>query len=85
MEAHGLPGLEPLFEKVYFSHTMGLRKPNVASFLQIINENGLIPEETLFLDDTAGHLEGAKAAGLKTLLVSQEQGILEIFSETEPA
>jgi putative hydrolase of the HAD superfamily len=64
---------------------MGLRKPNVASFLQIINENGLIPEETLFLDDTAGHLEGAKAAGLKTLLVSQEQGILEIFSETEPA
>lgn len=85
MEAHGLPGLEPLFEKVYFSHTMGLRKPNVASFLQIINENGLVPEETLFLDDTAGHLEGAKAAGLKTLLVSNEHDILEIFRETEAA
>lgn len=78
-EAHGLPGLDPLFEKVYFSHTMGLRKPDVASFLQIINENGLVPAETLFLDDTAGHLEGAKIAGLQTMLVSNEQHILKIF------
>ena len=78
-DAHGIPNLDPLFEKVYFSHTMGKRKPDVASFLQIINENGLDPAETLFLDDTAGHLEGAKAAGLQTMLVSNEHHILKIF------
>lgn len=78
---HGLPGLEPLFERVYFSHTMGMRKPDVESFKHIIAENGLIPEETLFLDDTAGHLEGAKAAGLQTILVSSENHLLEIFSK----
>lgn len=80
-DAHGLPTLDPLFEKVYFSHTMGMRKPDVASFEQIIAENGLVPEETLFLDDTAGHLEGAKAAGLKTVLVSAENDILGIFGK----
>ncbi len=81
LEAHGLPGLEPLFERVYFSHTMGKRKPDVASFRQIVEENGLLPEETLFLDDTPGHLEGAKAAGLQTMLVSNEEHILKIFRE----
>lgn len=82
LDAHGLPTLDSLFERVYFSHTMGMRKPDVASFLRIIEENGLNPAETLFLDDTAGHLEGAKAAGLQTLLVSSEQHLLKIFSET---
>jgi putative hydrolase of the HAD superfamily len=81
LEDHGLPGLEPLFERVYFSHTMGMRKPDVESFKRIITENGLIPEETLFLDDTAGHLEGAKAAGLQTILVSSENHLLEIFGK----
>jgi putative hydrolase of the HAD superfamily len=82
-DAHGLPNLDPLFEKVYFSHIMGLRKPDVASFLQIINENGLVPSETLFLDDTAGHLEGAKLAGLQTMLVSDENQIVDIFRELD--
>ncbi len=85
LDAHGLPGLEPLFEKIYFSHTMRMRKPDVASFKRIIEENGLIPEETLFLDDTAGHLEGARAAGLKTILVSDENHLLHIFSKLATA
>ncbi len=78
-DAHGLATLDPLFEKVYFSHTMGLRKPDVASFLQIIAENDLVPSETLFLDDTQGHLDGAKLAGLQTMLVSNENQIVDIF------
>lgn len=82
-DAHGLETLDPLFEKVYFSHTMGKRKPDVASFLQIIDENGLVPEETLFLDDTQGHLEGAKLAGLQTVLVSGNNQIVDIFREIQ--
>lgn len=82
-DAHGLETLDPLFERVYFSHTMGMRKPDVASFLQIINENDLNPAETLFLDDTRGHLEGAEKAGLQTMLVSDSNTILDIFSEID--
>jgi len=60
-----------LFEKAYYSQLMLLRKPHVEIFEQVINENNLIPAETLFIDDTPGHLEGAKKAGLQTLLMTE--------------
>lgn len=64
--------LDPYFEKVYLSHEMGLRKPDVVCFEKVINDNHLNPSETVFIDDTAGHLEGAKKAGLKTFHLSQD-------------
>ena len=35
--------LEDLFEKTYYSHTVGLSKPDVAIFQLVINENKLEP------------------------------------------
>ncbi len=60
-----------LFEKAYYSQLMQLRKPNVEIFEQVIKENNLHPEETLFIDDSPQHLEGAKKAGLHTLLMTE--------------
>lgn len=60
-----------LFEKAYYSQQMLKRKPNVEIFEQVIHENNLNPAETLFIDDTPGHLEGAKKAGLQTLLMTE--------------
>ncbi len=57
------------FEKSYFSQQMGLRKPNVQIFEQVITENNLNPKETLFIDDSPQHIAGAKKAGLQTLLM----------------
>ncbi len=68
-----------LFEKTYYSQHMFLRKPNVAIFEQVIRENNLIPEETLFIDDSPQHLEGAKKAGLNTLLMDVHPRELEAF------
>jgi FMN phosphatase YigB (HAD superfamily) len=68
-----------LFEKTYYSQHMFLRKPNVAIFEQVIRENNLIPEETLFIDDSPQHLEGAKQAGLNTLLMDMHPRELEAF------
>ena len=58
-----------LFEKVYFSHRIGLRKPEPEAFLLVVKENNLDPERTLFVDDTLGHVEAAKKVGLKGLLL----------------
>lgn len=60
-----------LFEKAYYSQQMLKRKPHVEIFEQVIQENNLNPAETLFIDDTPGHLEGAKKAGLQTLLMTE--------------
>ena len=66
-----------LFEKAYYSQHMFLRKPNVEIFEQVIRENNLNPAETLFIDDSPQHIEGARLAGLNTLLMIKHPKDLE--------
>lgn len=73
----GMDDNSGLFEKAYYSQQMFLRKPNVEIFEQVIKENGLDPEETLFIDDSPQHIEGAKLAGLHTLLMTRHPRELE--------
>ena len=65
---NGIKSFNHLFEKVYFSHYIGMRKPNREVFDFVLRENGLNPSETLFIDDSPQHLVGAEKAGIKTLL-----------------
>ena len=55
-----------LFNKAYYSHEIGYRKPEIEGYLHIINDQGLAAGNTLFVDDNAGNIEGAKTAGLLT-------------------
>jgi len=66
----GLDGNDHLFEKVYYSHLVRKRKPDTAFFQQILDENNLNPAETLFIDDSPQHLEGAKKLGIHTYLMT---------------
>jgi len=63
---------ETHFEKSYYSHTLGIKKPKPEAFLKICEEQNLIPEETLFIDDTERHLIGAQKAGLQTYWLRDE-------------
>ncbi|TCC94679.1 HAD family hydrolase [Pedobacter hiemivivus] len=72
-----MPDNSSLFEKAYYSQHMFLRKPNVEIFEQVISENKLDPAETLFIDDSPQHIEGAKLAGLNTLLMTKHPKDLE--------
>lgn len=70
-----------LFENDYYSHEMGLNKPNPEIFQLVIEENNLNPQETLFLDDSQANLSGAELVGLNTILVTPENPIEKIFVE----
>lgn len=74
-----MPDNSSLFERAYYSQQMFLRKPNVEIFEQVLKENNLIPEETLFIDDSPQHLVGAKKAGMHTLLMDKHPKDLEQF------
>jgi FMN phosphatase YigB (HAD superfamily) len=67
------------FEKAYFSQHMKLRKPNTNIFEQVLKDNDLDPAETLFIDDSPQHIEGAKKAGLNTLLMTEKPANLGAF------
>ena len=55
------------FDRVYLSHRVGMRKPNAEIFQLILNENNLKASETLFIDDSIQHIEGAKKLGIQTI------------------
>lgn len=70
--------LEELFEKTYYSHLLEQRKPNAEAFQFILDQNHLDPMNTLFIDDSEQHIEGAKKVGLETYLL-QGEDIVDIF------
>ncbi|QJD97172.1 HAD family phosphatase [Mucilaginibacter robiniae] len=71
-----------LFEKVYYSHFTGKRKPEKGIFELVLNENNLNSVETLFIDDSPQHLATAKELGLQTFLMTAPDTI-QAFAERE--
>lgn len=63
------------FEKVYYSHLVGIRKPNKEIFELVLVENNLVPSETLFIDDSPQHLRTAKELGLHTHLMTSDDSL----------
>jgi len=73
--------LDSYFHRAYYSHMMKKRKPNADIFEQVLEENSLLPEQTLFLDDNISNLEGAKQLGIKTVHVVTPDLIFDYFHE----
>ena len=63
-EQHGADLLDELFEKVYLSHRIHQRKPDRDAFDLVMNDAGLDPDETFFVDDSPQHVKGAELAGI---------------------
>jgi len=82
-EWYGISEMDPLFEKAYYSCRLGMRKPDPEAFLHIIRENKLNAEETLFIDDSPQHIEGAKTAGLKTCHLAPPKKLKDIFDSSQ--
>ena len=53
------------FEKVHYSSRLSLRKPNLDCFKKVLNINKLNASETIFIDDSKQHIEGALKCGIK--------------------
>ena len=80
-EKYGVPSNDVFFERTYYSHLEGLRKPDAAIFERVLEQNNLIPEESLFIDDSPQHLEGAKKLGIQTVLCSKERPLEQIVAD----
>ena len=76
-DQYGHDGFHEYFDRAYYSHDMNQRKPDPAAFLYIVNENNLLPGETLFVDDSYANIAGAMEAGLQTLWLKDGMRIEE--------
>lgn len=60
--------LSDYVDKIYASCDMHTMKPDRAIYEQMIADSGMVPERSLFIDDSEANLEAAAALGLQTLL-----------------
>ena len=70
-----------VFDKMVFSAVCGMVKPDRAIFQHLCETCEIVPEETIFIDDSQKNIDGAKAYGIHGYLfdgnVEKLQGYLQ--------
>ena len=67
-----------LFHQVYYSFEMGLVKPDIAIYQQVLDEQGFSPEEVLFFDDNVANINSAKSMGIQSYLIDPSRSFNQI-------
>ena len=78
-EKYGFDIFEVTFKKAYFSQILQIRKPKAEGFKAILSEQGLNPEETLFIDDSPQHIEAARKVGINAYHLTGGETIEQLF------
>lgn len=78
---YGYNKLDDIFEKAYYSHEVGLRKPGKEIYEYVLEDSKLNPKETLFFDDSVPNIESAGELGIKTFLITEEETITKVLNE----
>lgn len=60
--------MEEYFDRIYLSYEMHDLKPSETIFRQMIDDSGLLPAETLFIDDGAKNIDTARRLGFEVYL-----------------
>jgi len=67
------------FEKTYYSHLIGMRKPNAEIYEFVIKDASLNPSETMFIDDHPDNIRMAESLGIHVFLHNPKNEIINIF------
>ena len=70
-----------LFDKMYLSHEVGLRKPDIEIFEYILTEQKLIAEEVFFIDDSPQHIASAKKLGIHCHHLLEKEDVITLFPD----
>ncbi len=76
---HNLVNFDPLFDWVFYSHEMGLAKPNQDIYQQLLLELGTTANRVLFFDDLKANVDGAASIGIQAVQVTGPTTIFDFF------
>ncbi len=68
-----------LFDHVFLSQEVGLRKPDNKIFELVLKEISANPEEVLFIDDSIQHIETAQKIGIHTHLLKDINSLSDLL------
>ncbi|MDJ1492865.1 HAD family phosphatase [Cytophagaceae bacterium DM2B3-1] len=69
LEQYELNGMEDLFDKVYYSHQIGKRKPGQEIYTHVLADAGLNAQDCIFFDDLPANLQAAAETGIRTVQI----------------
>ncbi len=72
---------ENLFDKIYWSYEIGLRKPDKEIFQFVLQKHNLKAEETFFIDDSIQHIETAARLGIQTHHLKEGEDVAHLFEK----
>ena len=78
---YNFKNLNPLFDTVFLSHEIGMRKPNTDTFEYVLDEAGINANETLFIEDSIQHIESANNVGIQTRLLESNKPLSGLFPD----
>ena len=75
----GGDSVDNYFDKLYLSYEMKMTKPSDEIFLKLLSEEGIKPEEAVFLDDGPANIETVKRLGMQVYHVAQNEDYSRLF------
>jgi HAD superfamily hydrolase (TIGR01509 family) len=78
-QEHGIENLDRIFEKIYYSHQLKMRKPDPEIFRHVLKDSGLEPGESLYIDDTLMHIETARSLGIRAYHLVPPERITDVL------
>lgn len=73
--------IEAYFDGIVTSFEAKALKPDIRIFEYAAQHCGIVPEQTLFLDDSVNNLAGAQAAGYRTAHVGPGREFIDVINE----
>lgn len=73
--------MKELFEKQYLSYQMKVAKPDPDIFRKMILDSGIMPGETLYIDDSPANIEAGRALGFHVVLFNPKDNLYGKISE----
>ena len=77
--------IDAYFDRLFLSYEMGLVKPGAEIFRQMIESSGIVPSQTLFIDDSQANVDTGKACGFDTYLAARNEDFRPLFDRIEPS
>jgi putative hydrolase of the HAD superfamily len=70
--------MHEVFDRIYYSHEIGVHKPDREAWEYVINDAAIKPEETLFLDDSIHNIKASQELGFQAIHIHERTTLMNL-------
>lgn len=70
--------MQEAFKKLYYSFEIGCHKPDLEAWEYVIRDAGIVPGETLFLDDNIHNIKASQELGFQAIHIHERTNLMKL-------